>query len=85
MRKKNLKLISRWISYEEADTLADNFGRGLRVLGQQHGESVCMFADTRHVVVDIGLCKRLRDFYVLPIRFSVSNIRIMPNKFYTTI
>jgi len=37
----------RWISYEEADTLADNFGRGLRVLGQQHGDSVCMFADTR--------------------------------------
>eukprot|EP00092_Neocalanus_flemingeri_P029333 GFUD01031845.1.p1 GENE.GFUD01031845.1~~GFUD01031845.1.p1 ORF type:complete len:722 (+),score=229.22 GFUD01031845.1:206-2371(+) len=37
----------RWMSYEEVDTLADNFGRGLRVLGQQPGENVCLYADTR--------------------------------------
>jgi len=37
----------RWISYEEADSLADNFGRGLRVLGHQPKQPVCMFADTR--------------------------------------
>jgi len=37
----------RWISYDEVDTLADNFGRGLRVLGQQPGQNLCLFADTR--------------------------------------
>ena len=35
------------MSYEEADSLAENFGRGLRVLGVKPRENVCMFADTR--------------------------------------
>ena len=37
----------RWMSYEEADTLADSLGRGLRVLGLSPGDNVCLFADTR--------------------------------------
>jgi len=37
----------RWMSYEEVDTMADNFGRGLRVLGQQPQENICLYADTR--------------------------------------
>ena len=37
----------RWLSYDEADSMAERFGRGLRALGQQTGESVCLFADTR--------------------------------------
>jgi len=37
----------RWMSYEEVDSMADNFGRGLRVLGQSPGENVCLYADTR--------------------------------------
>ena len=45
----NTVFLCRWINYEEADILADNFGRGLRVLGQKHGQPVCMFADTRLV------------------------------------
>lgn len=45
---KKLELGSyRWISYEEADALADNFGRGLRVLGHKPSNAICMFADTR--------------------------------------
>ena len=35
------------MTYEEADSLADNFGRGLRVLGVKARDNVCMFADTR--------------------------------------
>jgi len=37
----------RWITYEEVDGLADNLGRGLRVLGQKPNDNVCVFADTR--------------------------------------
>jgi len=37
----------RWMSYDEVDTLADNFGRGLRVLGQKPNQNLCLFADTR--------------------------------------
>jgi len=37
----------RWMTYEEVDTMADNFGRGLRVLGQPSGENICLYADTR--------------------------------------
>jgi len=37
----------RWLSYDEVDSMAERFGRGLRALGQESGESVCLFADTR--------------------------------------
>jgi len=37
----------RWMSYEEADQIVDNVGRGLRVLGVSPGSPVCVFADTR--------------------------------------
>jgi len=37
----------RWMSYEEADTIASNVGRGLRSLGQQPNKPLCVFADTR--------------------------------------
>ena len=42
-----MAFLFRWISYDEADSLADNFGRGLRVLGHQPAAPICMFADTR--------------------------------------
>ena len=42
-------LILRWISYEEADALAEDFGRGLKRLNPEHEKPVCMFADTRLV------------------------------------
>ena len=35
------------MSYEEADEIADFLGRGMRLMGQAPGSSVCMFADTR--------------------------------------
>ena len=38
---------TRWMTYEEADSIADSLGRGLRMTGQQPGDAVCMFADTR--------------------------------------
>ena len=37
----------RWMSYEEADVLADQAGRGLRMTGQQSGSPVAILADTR--------------------------------------
>jgi long-chain acyl-CoA synthetase len=37
----------RWMSYEDADQLVDNVGRGLRVLGLTPGKPVSVFADTR--------------------------------------
>jgi len=37
----------RWITYEEADSMADNFGRGLRVVGHESNQPICMYADTR--------------------------------------
>jgi hypothetical protein len=40
-------LLCRWISYEEADGLAEDFGRGLKVLNPEREKPVCMFADTR--------------------------------------
>ena len=35
------------MSYDEADSLADNFGRGLRVLSLKPEDNICLFADTR--------------------------------------
>ena len=35
------------MSYEEADAIADNVGRGLRLLGQPSNTPLCIFADTR--------------------------------------
>eukprot|EP00092_Neocalanus_flemingeri_P017052 GFUD01018440.1.p1 GENE.GFUD01018440.1~~GFUD01018440.1.p1 ORF type:complete len:721 (+),score=167.25 GFUD01018440.1:139-2301(+) len=37
----------RWMSYDEADSVAENVGRGLRILGQQSNKPLCIFADTR--------------------------------------
>ena len=37
----------RWLTYEDADYTSDYIGRGLRSLGLQHGEKICIFADTR--------------------------------------
>ena len=37
----------RWMTYEDADQLADNVGRGLRVLGLTPNKPICIFADTR--------------------------------------
>ena len=35
------------MSYEEADIIATNVGKGLRVLGQEPNKPLCIFADTR--------------------------------------
>ena len=35
------------MNYEDADAIANNVGRGLRVLGQQPNQPLCIFADTR--------------------------------------
>ena len=37
----------RWISYEDLDSTSDYFGRGLRQLGLQPRQKLCVFADTR--------------------------------------
>jgi len=37
----------KWMSYTEADNLVEHLGRGLRVLGQQPNNNICIFADTR--------------------------------------
>ena len=42
-----ITLFFRWITYEEADSMADNFGRGLRVVGHESHQPICMYADTR--------------------------------------
>ena len=35
-----------WMTYEEADSLADIFGGSLRVIGMKPLDNVCLFADT---------------------------------------
>ena len=40
--------VCRWITYEEADGLAEDFGRGLKLLNSDHEMPICMFADTRY-------------------------------------
>ena len=37
----------RWISYEDANASADYFGRGLRALGMNTNDKICIFAETR--------------------------------------
>lgn len=37
----------RWMTYEEVDSMADNLGRGLRVIGLEPSSRVCMYAETR--------------------------------------
>ena len=37
----------RWISFEDLDSTSDYFGRGLRQLGLQPRQKLCVFADTR--------------------------------------
>lgn len=36
-----------WLTYTEMDTLAENFGQGLRVVGHKPKENIVMFAETR--------------------------------------
>ena len=36
-----------WISYNELASVAENFGRGLRLLGQSSGSSIAIYAETR--------------------------------------
>ena len=36
-----------WITYGEADKMAEDVGRGLRRVGQEAGKPLCIFADTR--------------------------------------
>ena len=47
MFKKYIMGDYRWISFEDADTSADYFGRGLRALGMKTQDKVCVFAETR--------------------------------------
>ena len=37
----------RWITYEDLDATSDYFGRGLRSLGLNPRDKICVFADTR--------------------------------------
>ena len=37
----------RWQTYEDVDYNADYLGRGLRSLNLNHGQNICIFADTR--------------------------------------
>jgi long-chain acyl-CoA synthetase len=37
----------RWITYEDLDSTSDYFGRGLRSLGLEPRQKLCVFADTR--------------------------------------
>jgi len=37
----------RWLNYDEVDQMVDNVGRGMRMLGIQASQPVCLFADTR--------------------------------------
>lgn len=36
-----------WLTYTELDTMAENFGRGLRAIGHQPHENIIIFAETR--------------------------------------
>ncbi len=47
MFKKFIMGEYRWISYEDANTSADYFGRGLRALGMNQYDKICVFAETR--------------------------------------
>jgi len=37
----------RWLSYEDVDQLVDNVGRGMRMVGCQANQPICLFADTK--------------------------------------
>jgi len=37
----------RWLSYDDVDVMIDNVGRGMRMLGVQPNQPICLFADTR--------------------------------------
>lgn len=37
----------KWKTYEEVNTLAVNFGRGLRALGHKPRQNIVIFAETR--------------------------------------
>ena len=41
------ELICRWISYNQLAATAESFGRGLRLLGQEPGTSIAIYAETR--------------------------------------
>jgi len=36
-----------WMTYNEADLLVDRVGKGLKALGQQKNENICLYSDTR--------------------------------------
>ena len=37
----------KWISYNQLSNMAQSFGRGLRLLGQEPGTSIAIYAETR--------------------------------------
>ena len=39
--------VYRWLGYDEVDTMVEHFGRGLRSLGHDAGDNLCLYADTR--------------------------------------
>ncbi len=39
--------------------MADNFGRGLRVLGHQPSQPICMYADTRYVTFVYSMASKM--------------------------
>ncbi|KAK3888793.1 hypothetical protein Pcinc_007177 [Petrolisthes cinctipes] len=49
-----------WLTYTEIDTMAENFGRGLRTVGHQPHENIIIFAETRveWMVAAIGCFKQ---------------------------
>ncbi len=50
----------RWLTYEDLDSTADYFGRGLRNLGLQPRDKLCVFADTRYLIKNVGFWWILR-------------------------
>jgi long-chain acyl-CoA synthetase len=65
--QKNGKLFKKyalgdyvWHSYNEADRMAESFGKGLRELGLQPKDRICIFAETRAewLVAAIGAFKQ---------------------------
>ena len=59
------------MSYDEADSLADNFGRGLRVLSLKPEDNICLFADTR---AEWMISAQVRDAERIFLIFLISHI-----------
>ena len=65
----------KWISYNQLSSMAESFGRGLRLLGQEPGTSIAIYAETRAewMMSCLGAFSQVQNTYFIGFTMHCSN------------